>query len=510
MRICSVDVGTTGTKVIIFDEEGRILSMAFREYPVICPRDGWAEQDAGKVFDIILELMGSCICNAGIRELDAVSLSVQGDAVIPVDKDGKALCSAILGMDTRSAPQAGWCDQKMGAYHIFSKTGMRPHPINSETKIMWIQQECKEVARQTYKYLTYDSYLARGMGADGYVTDMTMASRSMLCGLLSGDWDRQMLGFCGIDRSVLPDIIPSGSVAGRMLRQTARKLCLRNQPYLVIGGHDQTCAGVGAGAVVPGVAVDSHGTAEVLSAGFPSPVLSEEMCGGFYPCYRHGVKGQYFTFALNHCGGIVFRWYRDYFSEEEKRRASAAGRKAYDVMVEEMEDTPSGLLFLPHLNGSGTPYCDISARGSILGLTLSATRAEVGKALLEGLSYEMRLNAGMFRDMGIRADDIRCVGGGASHGRTVQLKADVLGQPVSTMKNREAASLGAAILALNGLGYFKTVEEGVSCLVKTDRIYYPQKEKANVYSARFELYRQTYHALEPIYRCWNKGMVRDL
>ena len=100
MRICSVDVGTTGTKAIIFDEQGRILSM------VICPKVGWAEQDTGKVFDIILELMGSCICNAGIRELDAVSLSVQGDAVIPVDEDGKALCSAILGMDNRSAPQS--------------------------------------------------------------------------------------------------------------------------------------------------------------------------------------------------------------------------------------------------------------------------------------------------------------------------------------------------------------------------------------------------------------------
>ena len=122
----------------------------------------------------------------------------------------------------------------------------------------------------------------------------------------------------------------------------------------------------------------------MLSAGFRRPILTEEMCDGFYPCYHHGVKGQYFTFALNHCGGIVFRWYRDCFSEEEKRRAGAEGRKAYDVMVEEMEDTPSGLLFLPHLNGSGTPYCDISARGSILGLTLSTTRAEVGKALLEG------------------------------------------------------------------------------------------------------------------------------
>lgn len=510
MRICSIDVGTTSTKVIIYNEEGCELSSASGENAVICPGEGWAEQDAGKVFHNILELLGSCICKAGIQELEAVVLSVQGDAVIPVDKDGKALRYAILGMDTRSEAQARWCEQKLGAYQIFQKTGMRPHPVNSSTKIMWIQQEERAIAEQTYKYLTYDSYIMRCLGAEGYVTDMTMASRSMLCGLEKGNWDQELLDALGIERTVLPDIIPSGTAAGTMDSQVAELLRLYNQPLLMIGGHDQTCAGVGAGAVAPGVAVDSHGTAEVLSAGLQSPLVSEEMCRGAYPCYHHGVVGQYFTFALNHCGGIVFRWYRDYFSKEERRRAEAEGRNAYDVMVEMMEDGPTGLIFLPHLNGSGTPYCNVSVRGTVLGLTLTTTRPEVGKALLEGLAFEMRLNAAKFRNIGIQIDDIRCVGGGAAHGRTVQLKADIMGQPVSTMKKREAASLGAAIIAMKGLGYFTSVEEGVSCLVKTECVYYPRNEYKDIYNARFELYKQAYHALEPLYGYWNKGAGRVL
>lgn len=508
MKIGTMDVGTTGAKVMIFDEEGKVLSGRFREYPVNYPREGWAEQDAENVCRIVLELLGGCIADAGTKELDGLSLSVQGDALIPTDRNGTALHPAILGMDGRSERQAEQCAESFGARFLFEKTGMRPHPVNFVTKILWLVKERPEIAKKTEKYLTYDSFIWKRLGSDLYVTDLTMASRSMLCGLESGEWDPEILERCEIEREKLPDIVHSGSVIGRLASETAKKLHLKNRPYLIAGGHDQTCAGVGAGAVAAGIAVDSHGTAEVLSAGFCRIPDRESMFNGFYPCYRHCVPGQYFTFALNHSGGIVFRWFRDQLAKEEMERAHLSGKSAYDLMVEEMEDGPSGLLFFPHLNGSGTPSCDMYARGSLLGVSLSTTKQQIGKALLEGLSYEMRYNILCLGKAGVSVKDIRCVGGGASHRRVLQWKADVLGQPVSSMKNREAASLGAAIMALYGLGFFHSVEEGVKCLVKPERTFEPDRERAKIYTELFALYQQAYRVLEPLYRKWGERSDR--
>ncbi|RGZ01572.1 FGGY family carbohydrate kinase [Clostridium sp. AM58-1XD] len=474
MRVCSVDVGTTGAKVIVFDEDGRELSAAFREYPVVCEREGWAEQDSERVFDTVLDLMEQCIAGGKIPEIDAVTLSVQGDAVIPVGERGQALLPAILGMDNRSIPQAEFCAGRFGAYQLFEKTGMRPHAINSAVKIMWIQEERPDIAEKTVKYLTYDSFLLKRLGSDEYVTDLTMASRSMMCERGEVRWSEPVLKDLNIALEKLPAIVTSGEGVGRLRRDIAERMKLKNAPYLIAGGHDQTCAGVGAGAVVPGVAVDSHGTAEVLSAGFTAMEDQREMFQSYYPCYRHAVPELYFTFALNHCGGIVFRWFRDTFAREEIKQARSAGRSGYDLIADRMSSGPSDLLFLPHFNGSGTPYCDYSARGTVLGLTLSAEKYDIARALLEGLAMELRLNMEQFEKIGIAAGEIRCVGGGASHPKVLQIKADVLNRPVSVMENREAASLGAAVIAFAGMGYFKTIQDGVKKMVKVRETYEPR------------------------------------
>ena len=167
-----------------------------------------------------------------------------------------------------------------------------------------------------------------------------------------------------------------------------------------------------------------------------------------------------------------------------------------------MSSRPTELLFLPHFNGSGTPYCDFSARGTVLGLTLSTGKYDVARALLEGLAMESKLNAERFEKIGIAVGDIRCVGGGASHPKALQIKADVLERPVSVMENREAASLGAAVIALSGMGYFKTVGDGVKELVKVRKTYEPRRVFALEYREKFDLYCRFYQALRPVYKEW--------
>lgn len=502
MRICSVDIGTTGTKVILFDENGKELSAAFEEYPVILTCEGWVEQDSALVFKTVLNLLGRCLCNADSHTVDAIVLSVQGDAIIPVEQGGEVLMHAILGMDNRSVPQAEWCERTLGAYELFCQTGMRPGAVNSATKIMWLQQNRPDIARKTVKYLTYDSFILKQLGADEYVTDITMASRSMMYQRDGGGWNREILERLSIEEGKLAHIVFSGAIVGKLHRGIAEKLSLTREPYLITGGHDQTCAGVGAGAVSEGIAVDSHGTAEVLSTSFVKLPDAEGLCNGFYPCYRHAAAGRYFTFALNHSGGVVFRWFRDVFAQEEIGIADGGGRNAYDSMADAMSESPSDLLFIPHLNGSGTPYCDPRSRGTITGLTLSTAKSDVTRALLEGLAFETRLNVIKFEEIGIPVKDIRCVGGGASHKKVLQIKADVLNRPIHTMENREAASLGAAIIGMTGMQYFKTVEEGVGRLVKIKDTYLPNEKYTEIYREKFNNYCNASYALQPVFKAW--------
>lgn len=497
MIVFSVDVGTTGAKVLLLDSGGQVLGSSFREYPVRHSAPGYAEQDAEAVAAVVVTLLEETARAAGTDRVDALCYSVQGDAVIPVDENDRPLLPAILGMDYRSAALMERFERRMGGRMLFERTGMRPHPIVSSGKMLWVERERPDIAAKTCRYLTYDSFLLRRLGAEEYLTDLTMASRSMACGLSSGEWDGEILSAIGIDQAKLPRIVPSGARVGHMDAALARRIGLVNRPELVAGGHDQCCAAIGAGAVRPNLAVDSHGTAEVLSVSLDAPLVSAAMYDSQYPCYRHAAPNRFFSFALNHSGGVALRWHRDTLCAEERIQAEQTGKSAYDLMVEGMPEEPTGMLFLPHFNGRGTPHTNLDAQGALVGLTLATGRAEITKALLEGLAFELRLNAERFVQIGIPVAELRCVGGGASHPASLQLKADVLGKPVSTLAQGQAASLGAGIIALTALGEYTDLDAAVQALVRIERTFVPQRERAAIYDERFAAYQALCSAVHP-------------
>jgi xylulokinase len=268
----------------------------------------------------------------------------------------------------------------------------------------------------------------------------------------------------------------------------------------VTGGHDQTCAALGAGVNRPGIGVLSAGTADVLSTAFPEPRLNDAMFDGFYPCYLHTKRDMCVTFALNHIGGILLRWYRDILGREEVQAAGAAGRDPYDVLVESVPDGPSPVMVLPHFNGSGNPICDMSSRGAIVGLTLSTSRPDIVKAILESLAFEMRINLDYWGGAGIEVDELRAVGGGARSPRWLQIRADILGRPVRTLKVREAACLGAAILAGAAAGIYSSVDEGIARTVRLGQTYEPNPAAVERYAGRYAVYRNLYPALRDVSR----------
>lgn len=484
-------MGTTNCKAVVINEEGRPVGQASQEYSISHPKTGWAEQDALEVWQTVKEVIKNAVFASGVTEVDAISLSVQGDAVVAVDRRLNPLRPFILGMDYRSKPQSDRCAEVFGGENLFRVTGMPPHPLNSLTKILWIKEQEPEIYEAAWKFMTYADYILAKLGADP-VIDYTMASRTMAFDLANRSWSDQILGKLDISKDLLSSAVPSGQVVGKLLDSLRDEFHIASDVALVTGGHDQTCAALGAGVIGERIGVDSTGTAEVLSTAFAEPRLGEEMYRWFYPCYIYVDSDLYFTFALNHTGGIVLQWYRDEFCEVEKKRASELNISAYDLIVSQMPKTPTKLFFFPHLNGTGTPTCDLNARGSVLGLSLETTKGELAKAILEGLTFELRLNLDYLSRAKIEIDEIVAVGGGSRSEEWLKLKANITGRPIKTLKNKEAACFGAAMLAAVGSGYYSELRQAVSECVQYERTHEPTQHVLDMYNEKYSIYRKLY------------------
>lgn len=495
--LLGLDVGTTGCKAVLFDVDGALLASASREYPVDIPHPSWAEQDIERVWALAVEAMGQAIAVAGIREVAAIGLSVHGEAVTPVAADGRPLRPTILGMDTRTGVQNEWLRQRFGGRLLFERTGMPIHTINTLPKLLWIKEHEPQVWGRAEKFLLVeDLFISRMTGLA--VTSECLASRTQLFDLERGTWDEHILDVIGLDPGRLAEVRPSGSLVGPLSAELTERLSLSRPPGVVSGGHDQACGALGVGLTEAGLAEVSTGTAEVVEVVLASPVLSSELYEGNISVYRHVVPGLYLAMTLNHSGGLTLRWFRDGFCEPQLLRAAETGEDAYDLMLVDASPEPTGLLVLPHFSGSGTPTFDTASKGAILGLTFATSRSDIARAIIEGLTYELRLNLDLLRAGGVHIDVLRAIGGGARSKSWLQLKADITGIPVMTPRITEAAAFGAALLAGAGVGLYASAAEAAVRFLQLTETYTPDPERHAAYSRLFELYRGLYPAVAPI------------
>ena len=502
MSLIGLDIGTTSCKAIVFAEDGAILGRASREYPVLTPHPNWAEQDAERVWQLTLESLRDAVASASQSAPDdlpiALAVSAQGEAVIPVDAHGHPLRAAILGMDTRTVRENAWLAEHLGAEALFARTGMPLHTINTLPKLLWLQRHEPGLWQEAHRFLLYEDYILGRLGGCATISHC-LASRTQMYDLARGCWAGDILEGCGIDPSRLAPLAPlHGGVVGEMSPETARTVGLAGPIPLVSGGHDQACAALGSGVTTPGAAMVSTGTAEVVEVAMAAPALTDGLRRGNISVYRHVVPGLYLAMTLNHSGGLALRWLRDTMCADEVRAAEATGVDAYDLMLADAPEGPTDLLVLPHLAGSGTPWLDTRSRGAILGISLTTTRAALAKAILEGLTFELRLNLDLLRESGIAIDRLNAVGGGAKSRLWLRLKTDICHLPLRVPLITEAACLGAALLAGVGVGVYADMEVAVGRAVKLGELITPNPASAATYDARYALYCQVYPTVKPL------------
>ena len=496
MSLMGIDVGTTGCKVVAFEESGAVLAGAGREYPLISPNPGWYELDPDQVWSFVCDCLREVNAQIGHDPVTALAMSSQGEAMVPVTRDGKVLANSPVSSDRRNSKQTAEMEAALGKERIFEITGQPMSTIYTLPKVLWWRDHAPEILERTWKFLCYVDYVAFRLGVEP-VIDYSMAARTLAFDVNTFDWSDELLAAGSVRRDQLAKALPSGEIIGEIPPKLADELGFRGTVKVVTGGHDQPAGALGAGVLQPGTAMLAIGTTEALVAVTEKPRRQMLECN--VSCYPHAAPGHFIALTGNQTGGRLLRWYRDELAAAERSIAEASGRDVYDVIVEQIDDAPGDLMLLPYFVGSGGLHNDPIATGVIVGLNFDSKRKDIVRAILEGLTYEQALCIRNLNEIGVEVNRITAIGGGSRSERWMQIKADITNLPVSIIHTSEAASLGVAMLAGCATGIYNNLVEAAGQLIKVRKTFYPRPDRLAFYQRQLTIFADLYTALLPIY-----------
>jgi xylulokinase len=494
MSWMGIDIGTSGCKAVAFDSGGSVLAEAHRSYATLTPREGWAELDSGAVVEACYEVLAEAgqTCHAH-DPVQGLGISSQGEAFTAVGPDGEFLTNAMVSFDTRATEVGARWSEEFGTRRLYEITGHTCHPMFTLPKLLWTRDNLPDVWERAAAFHCFEELLHRRLGLRPAISH-PLAGRTMLFDVRRHEWSPEILAAMQLSPDRLARTLPAGAVVGQLSPAVARDLGFATGAIVVAGGHDQPCGALGAGVTAPGRAMYGMGTVECICPAFAEPTFSEELFAGNLCTYDFTIAGMYTTVAFSLTGGNLLRWYHDVWAGDERRVAVETGGNAYDLIANSLPEGPSGLTVLPHFTPTGTPHFDPTPTSAVLGMTLETTRGQFLKGLLEGVSLEMKLNVAMLDESGVRIDEFVATGGSARRAELVQIRADVLNRPITSVAVTEAGCLGVAMLACSA-----ATEADLPSIssewVRPVHVIEPRPDVAARYEDQFSLYRELYPAL---------------
>lgn len=488
MNIYVIDVGTSSMRGILYNEKAEVL---MKHQIIQRPSylgDGRVEEDPADWRDGLMELLKvlADFCSGKNLTPDVISLTAQRSSVIPLTEEGEPLAPAIMWQDKRTIIYEEKLKDSQDI--IFAKTGSRINPVFSACKMAWIRENQPELYQKAFKLAVIPDYLMRIM-TGGFYTDYTYGSRSLLMNLKSCSWDEELLEIFGVDREKLCELIPPAGTAGRLLPSVASAVGLTTGIPVVSAGGDQQCAALGLGILHNGEVEITTGTGAFLLAGIdaiPDAVKPHVICSA------SAVPGRYLleSSVLTCCS--AFDWFLRSFYPE-------CSPSDYGVINQEVSDAKgSPVIALPYFQGRATPDWNSRAEASFHHVSLSASRGDFARAILEGICHEINVNLSIIRGYTGEIRSVRICGGLTKNPIFAQLEADILREPVSLFSNEEATALGAWIQGAMALGLFADYASAfqASRAGDTSRVYTPDEDTRNFYQKKQEdfeaLYRKLY------------------
>jgi xylulokinase len=480
--VLALDVGTSAIKVGLFRSSGELCAMATREQPVPITPEGFAEQSpeqtwrrlAGAVREVAAPKHG---------RIAAISVSNQRGTVLALDDKGQPLTEFVLWMDRRGVTWTKWLADVVGPEHYYRTCGHPIVPYTGISKLLWFQHEAPALFERASVVAPPQTWLLRRLGAEASVCDLSTGSFFFPFDIERRGWSEELAGRMSFPLEKLPALAAAVDVVGRLCANAADELGLPMGVPLVAGGGDGQCAGVGSGVTRPARAMVNVGTAAGVQTYLLAPLRDPART---LNCAAHVVPDAWEMEGHTQASGVVLRWLRDELS---------GGETSYDALIERSRTTKpgaDGLLFLPTFNGTSAPRIDPTARGCLLGLTLTHGLGHVVRAVLEGVSLEVRWLLDAIREAGAEVEDVRLVGGGARNPHWNRIHANVLDRPVATLRVPHAATVGAAMCASVAIGAYGDLDEAAASFVVVDKQLEPEPAHVSAYEELYDRYRRTF------------------
>lgn len=510
MKIAGLDIGTTGCKCTVFDEQGIDLGKAYRDYPVR-RAVGSHEIDVSAVMEGVYAVIREMA--EAFPDIGGLGVTSFGETFVLTDEKGNPLHPAMLYTDPRGSQECQELAERLGSKTIARITGLRPHEMYSICKLMWLKKHQPEIWHAAKHVFQMEDYVVFHLTGKAQI-DYSLATRTMAFDIHTLDWSTQVLEAAGIDRGLFSECVPTGSPAGIMLPMAAEKAGLSGGIQIVSVSHDQVAAAVGAGAFDGSVAVDGAGTVECLTPIYDEMPDIDRMYEGYFSVVPYVIPGTYVAYAFSYTGGALIQWCVEKLAKGERVQAEKQGISVHELLeqtyFDKGTDGPGGLLVLPHFAGAATPYMDTGSRGVILGLTTESTAADIYRGCMEGVAYEMYLNYQALAQTGIHFEKLHATGGGARSAVWMQMKADVLNLPITALKTMDAGTVGSAMLTGVAIGVFRDLKEAAEHMVEETVTYMPRPNMHERYMQVYERYRKLYDAVRPLVKCKSFQRAEEL
>ena len=485
MIFLGLDIGSTGCKCVAFREDGTQTAKCYVEYQTAA---GSGDMDPEAMCRAAETVIGGCAEKAGAAEVVSIAVTSFGESIVAVSADGRALSPMLMYTDKRGIEENARLVEIFGMERLTRTLCLRPDAMFSLPKIMWLLKNHPNVREKVWKFMQPTDFICFRLTGRCCVNE-TLACRTMAYDVEARCWDEAILNAAGITVSHMPEPVPCGSVIGELSSAAASRLGLSPTVKVITASQDQIAAAVGAGVLKTGEAVDGTGTVECITPVFDHIIRDPGFSAHNYICVPHMSPGKYSTYAFCFAGGATLKWFRDCFAGHLKVPAAARGVSVYRMLDESCPDTPSDILVLPHFLGAGaTPDMIPSAKGTITGLTMAATLSDIYRAVLEGITFEMTYNLHTLEDFGIHIHSLRATGGGAASPAWLQIKADIMGRPITPVKADEAGTVGCAMVSAIQCGVFSSLEEAARQFVTYGDTYYPNENLHDFYAEKYSRY----------------------
>ena len=498
--LLGVDLGTSGTKTVLFDENGVSVASALMEYPLYQPENGWAEQDPDDWWLAAKNTIRRVLDQSGVNPADIRGLGISGQmhGLVLLDEEGSVLRKAILWCDGRTQEECDEMTAAVGKEKLIAISANPALPGFTAGKILWVKKHEEALYRKAKHILLPKDYVRYKLTGK-YYAEMSDASGTNLLDVKNRCWSEEILSLLDIDPALLPSLLESTDQAGCITREAAAETGLYEGMPVAAGAADNMAAAVGTGVVVPGKAFTTIGTSGVVFA--HSREVQIDPAGRVHT-FCSAVPGEYTVMSCTLAAGLSLKWFRDTFCKAECQTADEMGVDPYVLMNEEAAQSPVGanrLLFLPYLMGERSPILDSASRGAFIGLSAIHQRRDLLRAVMEGVMYSQRQNLDVLRGMQVVPETMLACGGGAKSPFWRQMMADMFHMPVKTVQNTEGPALGAAIMAGVASGVYSDIPSACEKVMKENAPLMPNEEAHNAYETYYQLYCTLYPALKGAY-----------